>query len=238
MERARQLILEEGETKMSITDPQRLAPALVQKLEGAGYVLRKAVGNRRLAELVAAAGSLPEGVTRYLATSDGLDHSHSELDSICGSKEMLKPYPSNSLLPLKGDGCGNYEAVIIEPGPCFGAVVFWDHETAKAEYLVASSVPLYLELLVTFPTSDRWSSDGQSQDDFLRAHDHEAARLLDDPGFRTWVGDAGRTFTLEIEQAAPGEPLPKGARESINPFTNERVVFMPPPKYRTPPKQL
>ena len=187
---------------MTNTEPERLDPALVQKLKGAGYVLGKPICERQLAELVAAAGSLPEGVTRYLATSNGLDHS--KLFSICGSDEMLKPYPSNSLLPLKDDGCGNYDSVIIEPGLAFGAVVFWDHETTKAEYLIASSVQIYLELLVTFPESERWSSDGQNQDDFLRAHDPEAARLLDDQGFRTWVGDTGRTFTLERETRSRG----------------------------------
>jgi len=219
---------------MVSTESERLAPALVQELEGIGYVLREPIGKSRLSKLVAAAGSLPEGVTRYLATSDGLKHS--KLFDICGSNEMLKPYPSSSLLPLKGDGCGNYDAVIIEPGLCFGAVVFWDHETTKAEHLIASSVPVYLKLLVTFPPSERWSSDGQSQDDFLRAHDAHAARLLDDPAFRAWVGDPGRIFTLESRQPGPGEPLPKGAREAINPFTKEREVFMPPPKYRTPPE--
>jgi len=216
--------------------PPGMTPALVNTLQAAGYVLRKPISTTRLSELANAAGSLPEGVSRYLATSDGLDHPL--LDSIWGSKEMLKPYPSNSLLPLKGDGCGNFDAVLIEPGPGFGAVVFWDHETTKAEYLIASSVPVYLELLVSTPLSERWSSDGQSHDDFLRAHDAAAASLLDDPMFRRLVGDEGRDFTLEMAPApAPGKPLPKGAREGINPFTRERVVIMPTPKYRTPPRQ-
>ena len=30
---------------------------------------------------------------------------------------MLRPYPSDALLPLKDDGCGNCDAVFVEPGP-------------------------------------------------------------------------------------------------------------------------
>ncbi len=213
---------------------KRLAPTLLKKITEAGYLLRPPITAAQLKKLVAASGSLPEGVTRYLATSDGLKHP--ELEPICGSAQMLKPYPSSSLLPLKGDGCGDYDAVMIEPGFGFGAVVFWDHEPRKAAYLIASSVPKYLELLVSVPDSDRWSPDGLNQNEFLRAHDAEAARLLDDPAFAALVGPSGKEFGLELRAApAPGEPLPKGAIEAIDPFTRERLVIMPPAKYRTPP---
>lgn len=196
------------------------------KLERAGYTLREPINKARLDELVVAAGPLPDGVRQYLATSDGLRHS--ERDPILGSKEMLAPYPSNSLLPLKDDGCGNYDAIVIEPGLAFGAVVFWDHESGKAEYLVASSLPMYLEFLATVPISERWSQGGQSQDDFLRARDPGACALLDDPNLRLLIGPEGREFTPEFEPApAPGQPLPKGAREGINPFTKQRIVIMP-----------
>jgi len=179
---------------------------------------------------------LPEGVSRYLATSDGLENS--KLDAIYGSKEMLKPHPSNSLLPLKGDGCGNYDAVLIEPGPGFGAVVFWDDETTKAEYLIASSVRC---------TLSSWSA-------FLRPKGGPRMRrarmtscVQTTPQlhvcsmthcFRHLAGSAGKDFTLTLEPApVPGKPLPPGARDGINPFTRERIVIMPLPKYRTPAKQ-
>ncbi len=211
----------------------RLSASLVSTLEGAGYVLSNPITTERLSELAAAAGSLPEGVVQYLSTSDGLVHR--KLDSIYGSEGMLRPYPSSSLLPLKGDGCGNYDSVIVEPGLGFGAVVFWDHETSRAEYLVASSVPTYLAFLARYPVSERWTPDGQSHNDFVRLHDPEAARLLDDPRFRALVGPAGRVFTVEQPQPTPGQALPGVAREGINPFTKERVVLRPPPRRRMPP---
>jgi hypothetical protein len=221
---------------MSAAEFGGLPAALVKKLVDAGYLLRKPITEVRLNELMAAAGSLPEGVTRYLRTSDGLDHP--SLFGVCGSQTMLKSYPSNSLLPLREDGCGDYDSVIIEPGPGYGAVVFWDHETTRAEYLLASSVPSYLELLVlAVPKSQRWSSDGQSQNEFVRAHDAAAARLLDDPTFQTLVGDEGRAFIVEsLPLPGPGDPLPDGARVGVNPFTKERQIFVPGEKHRTPPK--
>lgn len=221
---------------MTTTKSEPLAPALVKRLETLGYVRRKPIDAKRLAKLAEAAGSLPEGLTRYLLTSDGLDSA--ELLSICGSEEMLAPHPSQSLLPLCDDGNGNYDAVVVEPGLLFGAVIFWDHETGKADHLIASSVVAYLELLGKWTPPFIRSANDQTHDDFLRAHDGGAARLLDDPDFATWVGDSGRTFRLEPEPYVPGEPLPKGAREGVNPFTNERQIFMPLPKHRTPPKRV
>jgi len=223
--------------KMVNAESHRLSSALLNALTSAGYISHDPITDDHLQLLVAAAGSLPDGLVRYLMTSDGL--THPKLPPILGSSDMLKPYPASSLLPLRGDGSGNYESVLIEPGPGFGAVVFWDHETTKAEYLIASSVPSYLELLlVTVPRAARWSADGRDQDDFVRAHDAGAAQLLDDPKFQALVGSAGPSFTLEREEApALGEPLPPGAREGVNPLTKERVVLMPAPKYRRPPKR-
>jgi hypothetical protein len=188
-----------------------------------------------LRELTTAAGSLPEGVMTYLTTSDGLKHP--DLFRIYGAHDMLRPYPSSSLLPLREDGCGNYASVLIEPGAGFGAVVFWDHETTRAEYLLASSVPSYLELLLLDVSAyARWSPDGRSQNEFVCAHDADAARLLEDPSFTAMVGERGREFTVEQPTPPPpGEPWPPGAREGVNHFTKEGVVFMPSPRYRTPP---
>lgn len=205
-----------------------LPTALVAQLEGAGFRRRAPITAAQLKKLAEAAGALPEDVVQYLATTDGMGH---DFLGLCGSDEMLEPDPSSSLLPLRNDRSGNFDVVFIEPGFGFGAVTFWDHETALAGYLIASSVTKYFELLARFPRFERWSPQGENHDEFLRLHDPAAIRMLDDPRYAELKG---RAFgVMPLPAPPPGEPLPVGARVGINPFTKERVVF---PTHRTPPR--
>lgn len=205
-----------------------LPTALVAQLQGAGFRLREPIREARLKKLTEAAGTLPEGVVEYLATTDGMDH---DFLGLCGSDEMLEPDPSSALLPLRSDKCGNYDVVLIEPGFGFGAVTFWDHETAQAGYVIASSVTKYLELLARLPKFERWSPQGENHDEFLRLNDPAAIRLLENPRYPELMS---RPFGVEPMPAPPpGEPLPEGACVVINPFTKERVFF---PTHRTPPR--
>jgi len=204
---------------------ERLPKELIEKLELAGWVLKQPVTEAALGELISVTGALPEGVLQYLATSDGVEHA--SLECVFNAHTMRIPSPSNSLLPLRDDGCGNYDAVILDDGPGYGAVVFWDHESCRAKYLIASSVPAYLRYLAT---PREWNAS--RRDGVPCSDDIEGIRMRDDPAFRAVLR---RKFTTETQRPVPGEPLPPGAKEGINPFTNKPIVIMPMLPRRPPP---
>jgi hypothetical protein len=119
----------------------------------------------------------------------------------------------DGLLPLRGDGCGDYDCLVLGPGPCQGAVVFWDHEISEQPaYLLAGTLDSYLAawadyLLFTYasdgardprtiaPTLSAfpWVGTPERQhpwpfdEAWLRAHDPAADRLLSDPEARGWL---------------------------------------------------
>jgi len=204
---------------------ERLPKELIEKLKLAGWVLKQPATEAALGELISVTGALPDGVLQYLHTSDGLEHASLEL--VFNAHTMRIPSPSNSLLPLRDDGCGNYDAVILDDGPGHGAVVFWNHESCRAEYLIASSVPAYLRYLATPP---EWKVSRREA--VPCSDDVEGIRLGDDPAFRALLR---REFTTETQKVVPGEPLPRGAKEAINPFTNKPFVIMPVLPRRPPP---
>jgi cell wall assembly regulator SMI1 len=215
-----------------------LSSKLVTKLEAAGYALREPASKGALRRLEAGAGTLPSGLRAFLETTDGLGRQDERDYSgypVNGVEAMLQPYPSNSLLPLQDDGFGNYDAVLVEPGPAFGAVVFWNHGTTMLESLVASSVPAYLELLTL--GSKRSSVD-------LRTVDAGAARLLDDPRVKALFAREGLVGALlsvvlaprfrppHVKLPSPGQPWPPGARAGINPITKQQILLL---AHRSPP---
>jgi hypothetical protein len=51
------------------------------------------------------------------------------------------------LLPVRGDGCGNADCVVLGVGVAKGSVVFWDHEIdERPAYLLGSSLASYLDM--------------------------------------------------------------------------------------------
>lgn len=119
------------------------------------------------------------------------------------------------LLPVRSDGCGDYDAFVMGAGPCRGAVVFWDHETfERPSHLLGGTFPSYVRLLVDDLVTryDRsgelraeyksrrldewpWIAPGElthpwpHDRDWLRAEDPRAAELLKFPRERGWLAD-------------------------------------------------
>jgi hypothetical protein len=117
------------------------------------------------------------------------------------------------LIPLRSDGCGNYDCFVLPPGPCRNAVVFWDHEVPESPvYLLAGTFESYLEFwsehLVavylpggtmdpryTPPSLDQWPFIGEPQtkhpwpfdEKWLCDHDPAAEDILRNPFTRAYL---------------------------------------------------
>jgi hypothetical protein len=163
-------------------------------------------------------GVLPIELAEFLRLSDGLDlklHDH-VVGHIYGLTEMRqvlrvsKSLAAANLIPMRGDGCGNYDCVDIGTGPTKGAVLFWDHEAGdQPAYLLGGDFAAYLEMWSDFVVS-RFFPDGSEDPAFrpkklaawpwiapgerthpwpideqwLRARDSRANLLLSDPQLR------------------------------------------------------
>ena len=117
---------------------------------------------------------------------------------------------SKRLHPIRGDGCGNFDCVLMGPGAGAGAVVFWDTTSSfRPAYLLAGDLCAYLEhwsdSLVSkfFPDGSEdqryvgpelnhapWIGEPELSHpwpfdlSWIRKADSGAARLLDDLSFR------------------------------------------------------
>jgi hypothetical protein len=182
-------------------------------------------GDSMLASLgaLAAPFGLPGAVSSFYSRCDGLDAGLADsvvgqLLSVRGSLEAREDLPEalrESLWPIRADGCGDYDCVVLNVPFCTGAVVFWDHEVyERPSYLLAGSFISYLEMwtdyLVTCyspsgklrpeydpPNLNAWPWIGKPQqehpwpfdEDYLRGCDDRAAELLRDPQVRSWLSE-------------------------------------------------
>ncbi len=143
--------------------------------------------------------AIPEGLIAYYEACDGIEiqlddevvgnlYSADQSEEAAGVWELVERH---RLWPLRGDGCGNHDVVLLEPGFGHGACAFWDHETARIDGLLASNVGAYVaswaEYLTSVFTPDGalaaasrkhpWPFDPS----WLRSRDLGAPQLLDDP---------------------------------------------------------
>ena len=126
-------------------------------------------------ELEQAIPALPEDLRELLARFDGFDLGLEAgvEGELLSAANILTCYPVFEepsslarLVPLRSDGCGNFDCVLTTPGPGSGAVVFWDHEDLTGPaYLLASSLPAYLDMLADYLTS-RYRRDGTEDQDY------------------------------------------------------------------------
>jgi len=117
------------------------------------------------------------------------------------------------LLPVRGDGCGDYDCLVIAGGIADGSVVFYDHEVNEApSHLLAGSFASYFQLWADYlttkyhpngdidkryvpPTLKKWPWLGKPErihpwpfdETWLKANDERAAKLLEDPVIRSWL---------------------------------------------------
>ena len=100
-------------------------------------------------------GPIPAEFTEFLLTANGLNlHLH---DSVVGhvygfpDLQRVLEYAAKlkelKLIPVRGDGCGNYDCLDIGTGPTRGAVLFWDHEVyERPSYLLGGTFTTYLDM--------------------------------------------------------------------------------------------
>ncbi|QDT47607.1 SMI1/KNR4 family protein [Symmachiella dynata] len=117
------------------------------------------------------------------------------------------------LLPVRGDGCGDYDCLVIGGGIAEGAVVFYDHEVNEApSHLLAGSFASYFQLWADYlttkyqangeidqryvaPKLEAWPWLGEPQrrhpwpfdEAWLKVNDEKAAILLEDAATRSWL---------------------------------------------------
>jgi hypothetical protein len=121
------------------------------------------------------------------------------------------------LIPLRGDGCGNYDCLVSGLGIGTGSVVFWDHEVYECpSHLLGSSLITYLEMWFDYvvstylPTGSMdprfdppeldgppWIGEAElhhpwpTDEAWMVEHDPALGVLLDDPAMRKWLADQG-----------------------------------------------
>ena len=155
------------------------------------------------AKLRRATGGLPKGLEAYFDACDGVrvgtqDGVYGELFS---AKEITKICSLRLLddrwIPLRSDGCGNYDVVVRSFARGVGSVVFFDHEAEGVSHFLASSVPAYVEmwadwLLSTFKPDGSWKTRAKRHPwpfdlEWVQARDPAAGELLNDPDFAAIV---------------------------------------------------
>jgi hypothetical protein len=166
--------------------------------------------------------NVPEDLLQFYNWGNGIkvglrDHVVGE---ILSAERLLQLYPISiyesyitRLLPIRSDGCGNYDCIVTKPGIGEGAIVFWGHEAPEAPaYLLASSLRCYLEMwsdhLVTcyFPNGeidpryvpprlDRWPWLGEPEmqhpwpfdKEWISEQDPGARKLFLSSEIRQWL---------------------------------------------------
>jgi hypothetical protein len=97
--------------------------------------------------------AVPEALLSFWGYCDGIRVTDCE-GEIFGIRKVLDYYPLyddtaglGRFVPLRGDGCGDYDCLIVGVGQCEGSVVFWDHEIYDgAAYLLGGSFLNYLDM--------------------------------------------------------------------------------------------
>jgi hypothetical protein len=162
---------------------------------------------------------LPRELWSFYGLCDGLQVADDVQGDIFDVSRVAQRYPvcdapaCARLIPIRGDGCGDYDCVVAGPGPCAGAVVFWDHEIYDGPaYLLGGTLAAYLSMwadkLIAEHTSDgrrrpetiaprlsSWPWVGKPKmqhpwpfdQAWLRASDTAADQILRDPAQRAWL---------------------------------------------------
>ena len=98
---------------------------------------------------------IPRGLRQYLTRCDGIMINTHDLveGELFGSDVMMGWQGSHTevtqlksiVLPLRSDGCGNYDVVLCD-GPAAGGVFFLETVTGTLDVIIASDVPHYVKM--------------------------------------------------------------------------------------------
>ena len=171
-------------------------------------------------ELCQRVPSVPDVLLSFWHYCDGIQVTRFEEGTIFGIQQSLSFYPLycepdllGRFVPLRGDGCGNHDCLIVGQGSCEGAVVFWDHEVYDgAAYLLGGSLLGYLDMWADHmiheflpngerdprckaPELDAWPWYGTPEyqhpwpfdESWMRERDPIACRILHDEKSRRWL---------------------------------------------------
>jgi len=177
-------------------------------------------GEAVLRDLCERIPTVPDELLSFWRYCDGLCVIFDESGELFGVERSLLHYPVGEvtdllgrLVPLRGDGCGDYDCLVVGAGPCEGAVVFWDHDIYDgAAYLLGGSLLGYLEMWTdrivheNLPSGEKdprcrppkldafpWLGTPEYRhpwpfdEAWMRGHDPAAARLLADETSRRWL---------------------------------------------------
>ena len=177
-------------------------------------------GEAALHDLLQRVPAVPDVLLSFWRYCDGVRATRYEDGDLFGIQRALSSYPLGGdaqrlsrLVPLRGDGCGDYDCLVGGGGPCEGAMVFWDHEVSDgAAYLLGGSFLSYLDMWADHmvqeylpsgerdprcrpPKLDAWPWLGTPEyehpwpfdESWMRGRDPVAARLLGDESSRRWL---------------------------------------------------
>lgn len=177
---------------------------------------------RELGNLSARFGNVPDDLTCFYTHCGGIRVGlHDEVvGHIYSVKEALHiiPFafdcePERRFFPVRGDGCGDYDCVVLGQGVCEGSVVFWDHEVYEGPaYLLGGTFSSYFQMwadhLITeylaggekdqrfiAPHLDRFPWAGIAElthpwpfdESWMKSKDSTAAEILNGPDTRRWL---------------------------------------------------
>lgn len=166
--------------------------------------------------------SIPEDVEYYYAQCNGITVGLQDdavghlfpLDrSLARMPVAVDCEPERRFVPIRGDGCGDYDCVVLGDGPAEGAVVFWDHEVCEGPaYLLGGCFSSYLQMWADHLVN-RYLPNGEEDrryrplslaeypwvgepklrhpwpfnEEWMASRDARAARILNEPAARSWL---------------------------------------------------
>lgn len=162
------------------------------------------VSDAAFRELRQRVAGVPDVLLSFWRYCDGIRVTRFEEGELFGIERSLSYYPLcgdaqrlGRFVPLRGDGCGDHDCLIIGDGPCERAMVFWDHEVYDgAAYLLGGSLLNYLDMWADYmvhnflPSGERAPEDQHPwpfDEAWMRERDPIADGLLGDESSRRWL---------------------------------------------------
>lgn len=222
---------------------RRLRQAFADLVEHVkGVTLAPPAPRDKIVQLIDEAGPLPPELETYLRICNGVEAGDEKLSSV----ENMLCIDTPGFFVIADDGCGNYDLVGRDLIGGAGAVVFYDHERGRPDYLVASSLTAYVEVWVGLMVAAARGEPDPARGTlvfgdppagelpfpfnhpFMQRADPDATRLLRDRQFVEQLGEGAGPLVLQhVVRDGSGRSVTRK-----NPFTGEDVIFPAPPTKR------
>lgn len=139
----------------SLSDEMREFDEIIRRLQQHfdTVTVHPPAGNDALQEVHARLPAVPDALLDFWHYCDGIKVTRYEEGDLFGIQRSLAVYPCCDVgqvarfVPLRGDGCGDYDCLVVGEGRLEGVVVFWDHEVYDGPaYLLGGSLLSYLDM--------------------------------------------------------------------------------------------